>query len=888
MPLLLASSALAPRARRFSAGALFATICALLLPLSAGPAARASEEGFYSPVHTYFPREGTGEGTPSAYAGATPRVEKAPDGREILRLPSTGRNEVNLLWTFWGHHRPSADQWPSGSGTRASLTIASESAVTLQSRLYVKTGGWSEPVPGPALALSPGQPATLEIPLPSSLPPGAVEQLRVLFSASPSVPPLTITGISVGNLVPVAVYPETHDPANPAAPVAIAGRASPGADVVVQARAADSSRTIKEWRVTAGAADGRFSFQIDPASLPAGPLTLRAATRPAAGGETLFSADASLYLYPIIDRAKTLPLVHREGRQLLVDGKPWAFAGLNYTRFLLEFSLPGRASFQTVAEDLRRYGDWGVSVLRVPFHLGMFQPRPGVFPDHPDYLEILKSHNLDPRFYELFEYFVAVAGHHGIRVILDWHEMPTDPYRYFVGGNLNQKKEGKPGTGIAWLHDPATGKAAEPGDARHTRAIVDTNRWLARRFKGNGNILGFEVPYNEPHGVTDSSDLAWRKITSDTILPIVSEDPARLTFGMPPAWGHSNVLNSVTWMLPDHITGITPHHYLGNGPVPLRSDAKTRHSPWLARDVAATFDHSMFAAALPNSAAPAPIYNGESGEHGYGSFLPDMDRRAATSLMIEAQLVQTYASGWTGSLGWTLTGHETVYQPVVDLYEAAYRRFAPVYAAGPVDQMNADILFVQNTAAVPINNGLNHACVPFARLALDLHLTPVHYMTDDQLLGTGLVQMAVGLEQVEQIATGLRYKAAVVDTRNLDSRALDLLRGSKLPLLVVDDAAKLTAPELAAFLKKAGVALDEKTPAELQLVEGPSHLLVYRRSGEGAARAWPRLDRAGPFELIDEQDRVVFSGTAAALAEKGVPVDLPRWRTAIFRIRARG
>src|SRR5690606_39683931 len=151
----------------------------------------------------------------------------------------------------------------------------------------------------------------------------------------------------------------------------------------------------------------------------------------------------------------------------------------------------------------------------------------------------------------------------------------------------------------------------------------------------------------------------WRRITAATILPLITEHPARLTFGMPPAWGHSNVLPSTTWSPPDHITGITPHHYLGNGPVAIRPDAKSRHSPWLARDVAATFDHSMFAAALPNSAAPVTIFNGESGEHGYASFLPDMDRREATSYMIEAQLVQTYAAGWTGSLGWTLTDHPT-------------------------------------------------------------------------------------------------------------------------------------------------------------------------------------------------------------------------------------
>src|SRR5690606_34682757 len=142
-------------------------------------------------------------------------------------------------------------------------------------------------------------------------------------------------------------------------------------------------------------------------------------------------------------------------------------------------------------------------------------------------------------------------------------------------------------------------------------------------------------------------------------------------------------------------------------------------------------------------------------------FLPDTPREEATPLMLEAQIVQAYAAGWAGNLGWTLTGHHSVYTPVVDIYEELYRRFTPVYAAGPLDLDRAEVLFVQNVGAVPIDNGLNHAAVPFARLALDLHLTPVHYMTDDQLLSTGLVQMAVGLEQVEQIGAGLDYKVAI-------------------------------------------------------------------------------------------------------------------------------
>lgn len=846
--------------------------------------AQSADDGFYSPDRTLVPRAGHGEGTLSPYGGANPVFEKDAQGREVIQLPATRKNEANLLWTFWGHKRPAADQWPTSTKSRASLTVVSKSATTLDTRLLIRTDDWTAPVDGPAVKLSAGQPASFEIPLPANLPPGAVQNIRVVFSASPSVPALTITDLSVGQQVPVALYPAKHDHANPGRPLAIAGRASPDAAIMIQADGPDGRR-VKEWRATAASSDGRFSFQIDPTALPSGPLTLRAASKPR-GSETIhWSADTPLYLFPVIKPGHSLPMLSREGRNLLVDGKPWAFAGFNYTHFLLEYSLPGRANFQTAAEHMRQYGDWGITAIRVPLHLGMFQPRPGVFPDHPDYAGIIKSHNLDTRFYDLFEYTIAVAGHHGIRVFLDWHEMPTDPYRYFVGGNLTEKKAGEPGKGIAWLSDPYGKEAAVPGDPRHTKAIVDTNRWLARRFKGNGNLAGFEVPYNEPHSATDSAELDWRRLTAATILPIITEDPDRLTFGMPPAWGHSNVLPSTTWFPPDHLTGITPHHYLGNGPVAIRDDAKSRHSPWLARDVAATFDHSMFAAALPNSAAPVPIFNGESGEHGYASFLPDMDRREATSYMIEAQLVQTYAAGWTGSLGWTLTDNPTVYKPVVNLYEQVYRRFAPVYSAGPVDQMGADVLFVQNTAAVPVANGLNHACVPFARLALDLHLAPVHYMTDDQLLATGLVQMAVGLEQVEQAAAGLRYKAAIVDTRNLDSRALDLLRGTKIPVLVVDDAETLDRAKLAAFLKDAGLVLDEKTSPELQLIKGPGHLLIYRRSGDGPARAFPRIDVKGTFQLIDEQDRVVFTGTAETLAANGLQIDLPKWRTAIHRIR---
>src|SRR5690606_36315344 len=132
-----------------------------------------------------------------------------------------------------------------------------------------------------------------------------------------------------------------------------------------------------------------------------------------------------------------------------------------------------------------------------------------------------------------------------------------------------------------------------------------------------------------------------------------------------------------------------------------------------------------------------------------------------------------------------------------------------------------------------------------------------------------------GLEQVEEMDAGLSYRAAVVDTRNLDSRALVLLENSGIPLVRTEDAAKLTADQLATFLEGAGVAVDRRTPSQLQLIVGPGHVLVYRRSGDGGrTRVYPRVNAEDAFELRDENGALVFSGTADALATGGIEVDV--------------
>ncbi len=73
-------------------------------------------------------------------------------------------------------------------------------------------------------------------------------------------------------------------------------------------------------------------------------------------------------------------------------------------------------------------------------------------------------------------------------------------------------------------------------------------------------------------------------------------------------------------------------------------------------------------------------------------------------------------------------------------------------------------------------------------------------------------------------------------------------------------------------------------PRGIEEIRDSKGEVLYRRAGDGPARAFPRLSVEGLFRLVDEAGQVAFSGTAATLADRGLAVDLPKWRTAIYRI----
>jgi hypothetical protein len=842
-------------------------------------------EPIYAAHSTAIPSQSLGGITP--YQNVTPEIEKDDLGNIAkVTLPLKGPKSASLVWWYASHVKGRLTDWPKGETARVKIVVRSPSEVQLDVAVSLETSsGWANgtPVAGvkvPANTLTP-----VYVALPEN-PSGGIAKIRVTFSSSQSLPPLEITGLSAGSITDAVLTLPDETTWRTVNPVTISGRAAGKAGETVKIQVIDENKTvITTWSAPLNS-EGAFTLQVDRSKLP---LCQKLTLVPSAPGKTAAKGTYDFFTFPVLDSKKLLSRVAKQGRHLVLDGKPYAFMGVNYTPFML--GLSRKADHELVAKNFREMSEWGVTAIRVPLSMAMIQPAPGVFPDSPEYATVLRKAGLDARFFELLRYTVALGRHFNIRIVFDWHESMMDPYRYFTGGNVADKGTGKPGSPLAWLAMPESEYPKEDhplfitmDNPRHQAALFDSTAWLAGAFKGEGAVLGYEVPYNEPHERMISNDKNWRWLTAQCALRVKQADPHALTFGMPSGWGHENVFISSTWLTPDLVDGMTPHFYVSNGPIPVRPDAKQRKYSYLAREVEPSLSLGLTALSLPYTAVDYPVYNGEGGGHGAESFLPDMPLNQATRIMIEAQLFQAYATGMAGYFEWTMWNNK-FWSDTTLPNKPLFQRYAPLFNAGPVDFRKARVLFVQNPAAEHNANGHNFASVAFARAVLDLQLSPVHYMTDDQLIYTGQTMFSRGFEQVDASGEGLgSYKAIIIDTRNVDSRALAIVRGSGVPVLEFTQDNPIETAAIATFLEKSNLPLDRKTSKEFQVVQGPQHVAVYRRSEGSAARIYPLLEIDGKFNLIGEDGAVAFSGTAASLAGDGMAVNIPKWTGAIYKI----
>lgn len=862
-------------------------VFSLILTMTAIRSARGAEEALTADVEVFypFPAVRSRGGGVAPMGDATMELVDAgqsPDGKGMLRL--SGRQApVQGAWWFPSHLPLTPEQALIGEpGARIVLEVEAATPRRTEVSLHWRVdGAVGETVRSGPAAIGPKQPTRVELPVPDLAPGSKINGLVIAFADAGEY---RIRKLGLGRRSPALVDPIEPEALRQARSVTITGRAAAGVQSVTlrfepQGEGADAVEKSAPVR------QGRFELPISQQDLKPG--RAYSVTAAPANDARAVSPAQRLFVFPTLT-GKESPPVTRQGADLIREGKRFGFVGVNYSSFLLGLSI--NPDYEMIAQDLLQMHDWGVRVVRVPLHIGMVQPALGVMPDDPRYAELMRKHRMDPSYVDQLDYFVALAGELGIYTIIDWHGMPTDPYRYFVGGTAQDRGTGKPGTAVAYLApSPTEAGEFDLSNPTHVESLLNAHTWIARHYRGNPNLLGIEIPFNEPHTTYMAVEANWRRIVDLTAQAVAEGDPERMTFWIGPSYGHNNLLSSATWLQPDRATGGGPHFYQANGPVPTRPDAQTMREPWLARETEGTFGWSFPAVIMPLSAADYPFYNGETGAHGAQMVLPDRNREEAASVLIEAQLVQEYATGMAGRLEWTLWRNPGNFHPYVPIYRTLFRRFAPVYEAGPIDRMKAKVAFVQHPEAVPSSNGHNFACIPFIKAALDLHLPHVHYLTDDQFCYYASAELSVGLEQVVETAESLAYKAIIVDRRHLSPQAVSVLERTDAPVLWLDRAEDLTAEKLAAFLEQAGVAVDAKSPRELQLVEGPEHLIVYRRldGGENPARAYPRLNRTGIIALVDEAGQTVFRGSTEQLIEQGIEVDLPLWRSAIYRIETR-
>lgn len=228
---------------------------------------------------------------------------------------------------------------------------------------------------------------------------------------------------------------------------------------------------------------------------------------------------------------------------------------------------------QDVAEmerNLKAIAALGFNAIRVPLNMSYIEPAPDVFPDDPRYEDVMRQHRLKPTFPKFLDELVRVAGELRLYVILEFHELPADPWRYFAGGDEQLRKTGKHGGAISWM-----AKITYSQDGTIERVELDWDKasehvpkalaWLAKRYRGNSTIAAIEVPWNEPVGGLADDENAYFQLVQACARAVKRVDPQRLVFMNVQDWGAGiNFLPpSSCWRVPDEIDALFPHFYFG-------------------------------------------------------------------------------------------------------------------------------------------------------------------------------------------------------------------------------------------------------------------------------------------------------------------------------------
>ena len=541
------------------------------------------------------------------------------------------------------------------------------------------------------------------------------------------------------------------------------------------------------------------------------------------------------------------------------DGKPVGLFGTSFdihsnlwnwwaTDWSRVFEAWGRRNVELVAL-------YGMNVVRLAFAAPFFMPKPGVGPEHPEFERAfaefermareewkkepsLKYGRCGEEYLKFMDRIIEHCRQNGIYVVLDWHQWP-DGKRWAWG----------------WWPDVDLDQILD--------GLVDVWRRLAKRYKDEPAVLGFDIPFNEPTQKWAMDDERYRRLVERIVKVIKGEAPDKLIFMEPQDWGHHCDVSEVhpisLWDFPEGVDAVYPHYYLG---IHLpNTDRIEAYKGWLANWLS-----WFMKPAVIGEWDPSHAYLRGCGQRKWEAGL-DPEFPEGMSRCIDAHLAYFYAQGvqmlnqwaWYGD-PWARKGADTVLK-----FIHFWREHPPI----PFERAKVKVGLICNSR-YRANYGQSRDLQLLVDELLDCHICPFKTVFEKCVL-----QRPGVLKQ---------FDALIVYTKGMSTKSLDIIERSKVPAMFVKEVRKGRTAGIARFLKRCGIEVDERTPKNILIAYGVKGFLVYERYGEGGKfRVHPRIPARGRIVVRNYATKeVVAKGTAEEIWRQGFTVRLERNRAKLF------
>lgn len=574
------------------------------------------------------------------------------------------------------------------------------------------------------------------------------------------------------------------------------------------------------------------------------------------------SAPAVVILVAIAARTATADPIGPSGLLKIVggqicdsSGRPLRLYGVNLFQSHLLWSRSQKPS--DYEAELVAIAANGFNAVRMPLNMGWFEPAQGVFPDSPEYNGLMAQHRLPTGAVAFYDGLIKRAGELGLYVIPEFHELPTDPYRWFLGGEERHRGTERPGTAICWLGVP---NPAQKGRYQLNAALAAAEvpralGWLAEHLRGVPNVAALEIPWNEPGGPLTEGQ-AYFDLCAACARAVKAADPQRLVFMDAVDWGAmvNRLADEATWKLPREVDGLFPHFYPGmhsgnSGPEGTWSATMANWLSWMM-------------------GSGRPVMVGEYGvvEMGRARYwqagVTDTDRANTYA----ACVAQWNAMGAQGLFCWAWGGGIGRDKSSGALNQGAEQ--LPKWAAVCRQPAPTPALAVVCNARRRSPYGDRRDLWRITEALLDAHLTPFATVFDRQVMAEPdclkrfRAVIVLNADLVEGAADAVRTQAAEAYWLSADLAEL----GPTIESL----CAKLRSPNL---------------PANVLVGYAPGQVTVFERKGAaGDVRLRLHIPGAdGEGRLTDEAGNVLFTGTAEKLATEGAMVPLQAWQCEVLR-----